>query len=72
MRQSETRLVLMEPIPHELVADDYQKQTAIPWCTTHDASVYVIDDKCGWGQLATNTSPCVLSTDHRWWCDASE
>jgi len=76
---SETRTAILLDETHRKVVGErmdeiaeiavVKDQTPILWCETHDASVYIIDDKCGWGQLATDPSPCVLSTAHKWWKD---
>ena len=50
-------------------------QEAIPWCTTHDMSIYLIDGVCFAGWMLINrgeVAPCEISMggpDHKWWKD---
>jgi len=69
---SEIRLVVMVPIPHELIIDDYLTQTAIPWCTTHDSSMTTDGQRCLVQTIFDYAEGCVISTggpDHKWWKD---
>lgn len=46
-------------------------QEAIPWCTTHDASVGAESPVCDYGDLSGHGN-CVILTggpDHKWWKD---
>ncbi len=65
MTSPETRRV------HTGLGDDRIDQTAIPWCTVHDASKIEADWRpatCGAG----DGQACLISTggpDHKWWRD---
>ncbi len=67
-------LVTRSLLGWEFENPDVYKQTAIPWCTTHDdiASWDALNERCWAYGRTTTEGACVISTggpDHKWWMD---